>query len=131
MPKQRSTNLSVFKGREAKLNHAIFQTLALMGPQTIYDLYKKLRAQKAFENIKYASVNKRVKSLEREAYVKKAGSKRTKAGFEAIKYEIVVKTYLALLLTFVTMDDLLNIMNENLTLEILAAISFSVSLKFL
>jgi len=114
------------RAEKAKLNRVIFQTLALKGPQTIYDLYKKLRAQKAFENIKYASVNKRVKSLEQEAYVKKAGSKRTKAGFEAIKYEIATKTYLALLLSFVTMEDLLNSMNENLTLEILAAISFSV-----
>jgi len=72
---------SVFKGREAKLNYAVFQVLSLKGPPSIYDIHKKVRAQKELKYIRYVSVNKRVRSLEESGYVKKIAVKKTKAGF--------------------------------------------------
>jgi hypothetical protein len=37
--------LSVFKGREARLNKAIFHILAQKGLQTIYDIHKETKVQ--------------------------------------------------------------------------------------
>jgi predicted transcriptional regulator len=117
--------LSVFKGREARLNGAIFQTLALKGPRTIYDLHKEVKAQKKLKYIRYASVNKRVRSLEESGYVKKTGLKKTKAGFKASIYELTAKAYLAMLLNFINLDDLLMRVDEANASAILATIIFS------
>jgi len=44
--KRKRGRISVFKGREAKLNFAIFHILALKDPQTIYDIHKEVKAKK-------------------------------------------------------------------------------------
>jgi hypothetical protein len=104
VPKLKNTKLSVFKGREARLNHAIFQILSLKGPQTIYDVHRQVRAHRGLRYTCYASVNKRVRALEDSGYVKKACVKRTKAGFEASTYELGAKAYLAMLLNSVSLE---------------------------
>jgi len=38
--KCKGTELSVFKGREARLNRAIFQVLSAEAPQAIWDIFK-------------------------------------------------------------------------------------------
>lgn len=123
MPKPKTTKLSVFKGREAKLNHAIFQTLANKSPQTIYDIHKQIRKTRGLRYTRYASVNKRIKALEETGYIKKAGTRETKAGFEAVIYELTARAYLALLLIEITLDDLLTKVDENTALAILAIIA--------
>lgn len=122
MPKPKNTRLSVFKGREAKLNHAIFQTLALKGPQTIYDIHKNVRTLRGLRYTYYGNVNKRVRALHQLGYLKEVNVKSTKAGFEATEYEATFRAYLALMLDSIDVDDLLNHMEENAALEILAAI---------
>ena len=117
--------LSVFKGREARLNRAIFETLALKGPQTIYNLHKEVKAQKGLKYIRYASVNKRVRSLEESGYVKKIGVKKTKAGFKASIYELTARAYLAMVLNFINLDDLLMKVDEANASAILATIMSS------
>lgn len=117
--------LSVFRGREARLNRAIFGTLALKGPQTIYDLHKEVKAQKGLKYIRYASVNKRVRSLEESGYVKKIGVKKTKAGFKASIYELTARAYLAMLLNFINLNDLLMKTDEANASAILATIMSS------
>jgi hypothetical protein len=42
--KPSTLKLQVFKGREAKLNKAIFTILAHKGPLTIYDTHKEVKA---------------------------------------------------------------------------------------
>ena len=125
MPKPKNTRLSVFKGREARLNHAIFQILSLKGPQTIYDIHKELKAQKGLRYIRYATVNKRVRLLKESGYINKIGEKKTKAGFEASIYELTARAYLAILLNFINLDDLLMKVDEATASEILAAIMSS------
>jgi hypothetical protein len=122
-PKKNDGRLSVFKGREAKLNRAIFQALALKGPQTIYDIHKRLRTMRGLRYTHYGNVNKRVRDLQYLGYVKEAHVKSTKAGFEATEYELTAKACLALMLDSTKLEDLLNRMDEDVALEILAAMT--------
>ena len=123
MPKPKNTKLSVFKGREARLNRAIFQSLALKGAQTIYDIHKHVRTFRGLKYAYYGNVNKRVRTLEQLGFVKEVGVKSTKAGFEAIEYELTIRAYLALMLDSINLEDLLNRMDEDVASEILAAIA--------
>ena len=117
------TGLSVFKGREARLNRAIFQTLAQKGPQTIYDIHKKIKAQRGMKRTYYGNVNKRVRALEQTGYLKPAKIQNTKAGFEATVYELTAKAYLGLMLDSISLENLLNRIDEDSATEILAAIA--------
>jgi len=123
VPKPKNTRLSVFKGREARLNHAIFQILSLKGPQTIYDVHRQVRAHRGLRYTCYASVNKRVRALEESGYIKKIGIKKTKAGFEASIYELNVKGYLAILLNQINLDDFLKRVDDATASTILGAIT--------
>jgi len=113
----------VFKGREARLNRAIFQSLALKGAQTIYDIHKHVRTFRGLRFTYYGNVNKRVRALQQLGYIKEVRVKSTKAGFEAVEYELTTRTYLALLLDSVSIEDLLNRIDEDLASEVLAAIA--------
>ena len=121
--KRNCGRISVFKGREAKLNFAVFHILALKGPQTIYDIHKELKAQKELRHIRYASVNKRVRSLEESGYVKKIGVKKTKAGFKASIYELSARAYLAILLNSINLEDLLMRVDEATASAILGVLT--------
>jgi len=111
--------ISVFKGREAKLNRAIFQILALKSPLTIYDIHKEVKARRGLRRTRYATVNKRVRSLEKSGYIKKIGLKKTKAGFEASTYELTARTYLVILLNSVNLEKLVMRVDEATALAML------------
>jgi DNA-binding MarR family transcriptional regulator len=121
--KCKGTELSVFKGREARLNRAIFQSLAFKGPQTIYNIHKNARTFRELRNIHYGNVNKRVRALEQTGYVKIVKVQSTKAGFEATVYELSAKAYLALMLDSISLENLLNRIDDDSATEILAAIA--------
>jgi len=121
--KRNAGRISVFKGREARLNFAVFHILALKGPQTIYDIHKEVKALKGLRYTRYASVNKRVRSLEESRYIMKTGTKQTKAGFKASTYELSVIAYLALLLSSINIDNLLMYVDEATALTLLGAIT--------
>lgn len=122
-PKPSTIKLQVFKGREAKLNKAIFQTLALKGPQTIYDIHKQVKAQRGLKYTRYATVNKRVRFLEELRYIDQTGIRKTKAGFEATVYMLTEKAYLAMLLDSINLEDLLVELDDITASTILAEIA--------
>jgi DNA-binding PadR family transcriptional regulator len=124
VPRRRGTNgrISVFKGRKAKLNHIIFQILALKGPKTIYDIHKIVKTQKKLKHVRYSSLNKRVRSLEKSGYIKKFGVKETKAGFEATMYDLTAKAYLATLLNTINLYKLIDQTDETTATRILSDI---------
>jgi DNA-binding PadR family transcriptional regulator len=117
--------ISIFKGREAKLNRAIFHVLALKGPLIIYDIFKEVKTRRRLRRTRYASVNKRVRLLEKSGYIKKIGVKRTKAGFKASIYELSAKAYLAILLDSIHLEDLLMQVDEATASAILAEITYT------
>ena len=110
--KRKGSELSVFKGREARLNRAIFRSLSLQGVQTAYDLHKNMRSFENLQRIHYANVNKRLRVLEKLGYVKRKGTRRTKAGFEATIFEVATKAHLAILINSICFDDLLDLLSE-------------------
>jgi len=104
--KGKGGRISVFKGREAKLNYTLFHILALKGPQTIYDIHKEVKTQRKLKHVRYATVNKRLRALEKSGYLKKTGLKKTKAGFKASIYELTTRAYLVILLNSINLDEL-------------------------
>jgi hypothetical protein len=67
-------------------------------------------------------VNKRVRFLEKSGYVRRIGVRKTKAGFEAPIYELTVKSYLAILLNSISLEELLSRLDETGVNEFLADI---------
>ena len=123
--RRKSGRLQVFKGRKAKLNHAIFHILALKGPLTIYDVYKRVRTRRLLKRTRYATVNKRVRSLEESGYIKKIGIRKTKAGFGAAIYELAAKAYLATMLDSIDLEDIIMRVDEATASAIIAAIAYT------
>jgi len=97
--------ISIFKGREARLNKVIFWILAKQGSLTIYEIWLKLRALRDFSYIRYHIVNRRVRALEELGYIEKSGERRTKTGFAAKLYQLTARAYLALLLDGINLDE--------------------------
>jgi len=120
--KDKSGRLSVFKGREARLNRAIFHTLALKGPLTIYEITKEVKDQKGLKHTKYTNVNRRVRMLEEYGYIEKAGTRKTQAGFQAAIYQLTARAYLAILLNKVNMDNYIQKASEESALTMLATL---------
>ena len=120
--KEKSGRLSVFKGREARLNKAIFHTLALKGPQTIYEVCKEVRTQKGLKQTKYTNVNRRIRNLEQSGYMIKAGAKKTQAGFQAALYQLTPRVYLAILLNQINLNNFTLAAGEDTIIATLAAL---------
>ena len=118
--KRKRAELSVFKGREAKLNHAIFQILALKSPLTIYEVCKEVKALKHLKHTRYTNVNRRVRALEQTRYLRKTGTRQTLAGFEASLYELTTRAYAALVFNQINLDRFIKDAEENEILQTLA-----------
>jgi len=110
--KRNRGRISVFKGREARLNFAVFHILALKGPQTLYEAFKEVKTQKGLKNTKYTNVNRRVRILEESGYLEKVGTRKTQAGFQATLYQITARAYLAFLLNQINLDDFIATADE-------------------
>jgi len=121
--KDKGGRISVFKGREAKLNRAIFHILALKGPQAIYEVCKEVRALKQLKHTKYTNVNRRVRALQHSGYLEKVGVRKTQAGFQATLYQLTARAYLALMLNQIDIETILQRADKTTILSLLAALS--------
>ena len=121
--KEKTGRLSVFKGRETKLNKAIFHILARKSPQTIYDIHKEVKTQRGLRQTRYANVNKRVRALEKSGYVKKVGVKKTKTGFQASTYELTSRAHLVMILSQTNLDHFVEEAEDEDVLSALAALT--------
>jgi DNA-binding MarR family transcriptional regulator len=118
--KRNSCRLSVFKGRGARLNYAVFKVL-LKGPSTIYGIHGSVKAERSFRDVSYATVNKRVRSLERAGYVRKAVKKvATRTCWPM--YELTGKAQLAMLLDGLGLEGLFTMLDEGSVAAILAVL---------
>jgi DNA-binding PadR family transcriptional regulator len=113
--------ISVFKGRDARLNKAIFWILAQQAPLTIYEIWRKLRTQSDFTYIPYNTVNRRVRALEEHGYIGKSGERETKTGFRAAVYQLTTRAYLAIVLEKVNLDNFIEEAPESTVLSALGA----------
>ena len=112
--------ITVFKGRDARLNKAIFWILAQQSPLTIYDLWRRLRTQRDFAYIPYNTVNRRVRALEEHGYIEKSGERKTKTGIAAMLYQLTTRAYLAILLEGVDLDEFIEKATDSKILSALA-----------
>jgi DNA-binding PadR family transcriptional regulator len=114
--------IAVFKGRDARLNKAIFWILAQQSPLTIYDMWRKLRTRRDFTYIPYNTVNRRVRALEEHGFVEKSGERKTKTGFVSVLYQLTPRVYLAIVLDRLDIDDFIEKAPEAMTLTVLSAL---------
>jgi len=103
--KDKSGRLSVFKGREARLNKAIFHTLALKGPQPVYALLKEIGKQRGFADTRYGVVRRRVEALEKQDYLMRVGVVKTHVGSYTPVYQLTPRAELALALSKTNLDS--------------------------
>jgi len=99
--------IRVFKGREARLNKAIFWILAYESPLSIYEIWRKVRGFRDFAYIRYHVVNRRVRALEESGYLERYGKRKTKTGFTINLYQLSIKAYLAMMLNTVDLEKFL------------------------
>jgi hypothetical protein len=114
--------LSVFTGREAKLNKAIFQVLAIEGALTIYEINKKVRTERTLRHAKYSVINRRAKNLVEKGYIEKVGARKTQAGFESQLYQITFRTYLAIIVNRIDFDHLIETAGEEVIISALSSL---------
>jgi hypothetical protein len=105
--KPSTIKLQVFKGREAKLNKAIFNILAHRDPQPVYVLLMEIRKQRGFAYTRYAVVRRRVEALEKQDYLMKVGVEKTHVGSYAPVYQMTPRAELALTLSRTDLDKLI------------------------
>jgi DNA-binding PadR family transcriptional regulator len=111
--KTKGTELSVFKGREAKLNRAIFNTLTTKSPLLAYDIAKEIQRLRGLKRTRYTNVNRRIKALEKDGFIQIAGSRKTQAGSQGNLYQPTPRAYVALFLNQINFDLLLSEANED------------------
>lgn len=122
--KRETGRISVFKGREAKLNHSIFQVLALESPLTIYEVCKRIKTKRGLKHTKYTNVNRRVRELKKAGYLQKVGVRKTKAGFQTILYQMTARAYLAILLNEFNLDNFIRTASEERAIITIAALTY-------
>jgi len=122
VPKPKNTRLSVFKGREARLNHTIFQTLTQNDPLTIYEIHKQIKTQKGLRHTKYTNVSRRVRALEDSGYIDKAGTRNTQAGAQATLYQLTTRAQVALFHSQISPDTFIKEADEETLIAQLAAL---------
>ena len=115
--------LSVFTGRETKLNKAIFQVLATEGALTIYEISKKVRTQRSLRYIKYSVINRRVRSLTDKGYIETVEARRTQAGFQAQLYQLTLRAYLAITLGKIDLDKFIEEASEKNIINALTSLT--------
>jgi hypothetical protein len=122
--KDKTGRISVFKGREAKLNRAIFQILALKSPLITYDIHKEVKAQKGLKHTKYTNVLRRIRALEESGYLEKAGTRKikTQPSSQAILYQLTPRAYLAILLNQINLDNFIEKADMHDVIATLAAL---------
>lgn len=107
--KSKGNRISIFTGRGANKNQAIFEILDEKGPLPISDLQKILNKQKGLDITYYASLNKRIRALEKAGYVAQARPlAMNQRYFKAALYEARAKFYLACFLNSTSQEEILN-----------------------
>jgi len=94
--RRKTGRISVFKGREARLNRAIFRTLAHKSPQTTWDMFKQFKKQKDMPNLRYWVLIRRVKALHELDYLMKVGETKTMPGTDTALYQLTPRAELAI-----------------------------------
>jgi len=114
--------ISIFKGREARLNKAILWILALQGPLNTYKIWRKVRAERDFAYVRYHVINRKVRALRDQGYLEKYGEERAEKMILMVPlYQLTARAYLAILLNKVDLNNFLEKAPEAKILSALVA----------
>jgi len=103
-PKSEKVRLSVFKGKEAKLNHAILCSLKQNSPQTAWQIFGLLNKQKDMVDLTYWTIIRRMNALHEQDYVLIVGEQDTMPGTETALYQLSPRAELAIALSKINLD---------------------------
>lgn len=113
--------LEVFSNKAGRANAAIFDVLGRESPQTIKQVLKQISKYERLEETYYASLTKRLRSLQESGYVGEA--KQTREEFRGQKsYELRMKAYLARFLKENSMQDIMDQATDTQAAYILLAL---------
>ena len=120
--KVNGNDLSVFKGREARLNRVILGALSKKDSQTTYEIYKQIRKLRGFRRVRYTSIRRRVIAVERANLIKVVDMVKTRQGLQAPVYGLTGKAYLTLVFGFLTLEDAIDSLDDASAFAVLAEI---------
>jgi hypothetical protein len=109
--KTKGTQLKVFSGKEATLNHLIFLTL-LKKSLIPYDIWLTIRATKGFRHKPYKTVCRRIQTLHQQNWITITGTRATKPSGNSPLYTLTLKAKAALKLCEKTLDEYLQTATE-------------------
>lgn len=116
--KDESFKLSIFKGREAKLNRAIINVFESEETKSTRQIYKKIIQNKELKNTNYSTVNKRIRNLEKTGFLKKTLTQKRSGGITNY-YQLQPKALLAKFLDDHNTKDLFENIDDESAIEIL------------
>ena len=117
----KGTKLEVFSDRAGRANVAIFDALVKESPQTIKHLLKQISKYEGLEETYYASLTKRLHSLQESSYIGEAKPAQEDSKGQA-SYELKMKAYLAMFLKENSMQDILDQATDTQAAYILLAL---------
>ncbi len=109
----KGTKLTVFSGREAKLNRVIIKILDSGDSLTSYDIYLRIRRIKGFRHVKWRSIDRRIKALYSQGWIIKCGTRLTKAHFLSPLYALDVRAQVALALDRIDLSIFIQVAPES------------------
>ena len=104
-PKSEKVQLSVFRGREARHNHAILFFLKRKSPLTGWEIFSELCKQKGMSKLTYNTILNRMAALHFQDYVMIVGEKDTMPGTETALYQLSPRAELAISLSEINLDE--------------------------
>jgi hypothetical protein len=120
-PIKKNVKLSIFEGRGAVRNLAIFHILVAAGPLSIGDIQRRLNKIRGLEVTYYASLNKRIHALARGGYIGEVKPTADQAArYKVCLYEVHTKFYLAYYLKGKSLDEILSRLDEPNAMAILS-----------
>ncbi|MCW4009162.1 MAG: hypothetical protein NWF05_00890 [Candidatus Bathyarchaeota archaeon] len=105
--KSKGTLLRVFSGREARLNRVIFLILCTKQLLTSYEMYLEIRKVKGFRHIKRQNVDRRIKALHEQYWLKIDRVKPAKAHFLSPVYKLTIRAIAAMELNKKNLNEFL------------------------
>ena len=94
----KGTELSVFKGKQAKLSRVILQVLEWKSPLIAYDVWRKVKSCKGFRDVDSKTAYRRMEALQQEGLISEKGTRVGKRGGDRTLYELTLMGEDALIL---------------------------------
>ncbi len=109
----KGTKLEVFSGRQARLNVIIFLVLYSKKLLSSYDIYLEIKRIKGYRHTRYQSIDRRVKALYQQGWLKKDGIRLAKAHFLLPLYALSIRARAALAISKTDLNVFIHIAPES------------------